>query len=245
MATNQKAYYRITETGTELVQETIHECPIDDAVLQRYATEKVVKVHNLFNPALVGAGISHGVALSVKGKVHCFTLRLSELTIQTRFSEQGGLMVPDFSALHASSTALTMRWPVPDDMKLFLMVQVNPETLQAGESWLLAYNTQSYCYRLPTSNIYEDGKVCQGKYDNYGGSLLECLIKAYAQFLASPWNDHLTDRGGKNGMDNSKAMFRFKALEPDGFEAVPPDRSWFTLSTKINNEFVNSNICNI
>ncbi len=241
MATNQRTYYRISDTGTEQVVETILECPINDAVLQRYATEKVVQVLHLFNPALVGPGIS-SVALSVKGKVHSFTVRLTDLTIRSNFMEKGGLMVPDFSAKTAHSTEFTMKWNPPEDMRMYLMVTVDAVNFAAGESWLLAYDTRGICYRLPTSNTHAEGKICQGNYDKYGGSLLECLIKAYAQFLASPWNDHLLD-SARNCAEMATSMFRFKALTDEGFASVEPEKPWISLSQKINSEFVNASIC--
>lgn len=235
-----KSYYRITETGVESVQETVTECQIADDVMQRYSTEKVVKVPNLFNGALIGDGVPFPVALTVKGGIHCFTLRLGHFPIQSKFVMKDGLMMPDFAAATATSTVFKMIWPVPDDMRLYLVYQIDPG-LAALDGWLTAYDASGKCWRLPLSNCYEDGRLCQGKYDVYGSSMMECLIKAYTQFLNSPFNWDLSDRGGSDGMQNSMSLFRFKPLEPDGFEAVKPEKAWTTYCTRISKEFLVQN----
>ena len=225
-----------------MVSETVTELPIADDVLQRYSTDRPAKVTNVCTPGLIGDGILTNVGMTVKGKVTAFSLRLSQMGIRTKFMLKDGHMVPDFGSTSAASSEFTMVWTVPDTMNLYLMVTVDSSTLCVGECFLIAYDRNGKYYRLPTTNTYEDGKVCQGKYDQYGTSLLDCCIKAYAQFRASPWNADLHDRGGASGMANSMELFRFKPLEPDGFEMVPSTKDWTLLSTRINSEFINQHI---
>lgn len=226
-----------------MVQETVLDLPLVDSILERFAVEKPVKVLSLFDSGLVGGvGLYANPALCIRGKIHAFTLRLSHLPIQTKFTMESGLLVPDFAAASTGSTMFNMLWPVPDGMRLYLMVTVDAANLVAGDQYLVAYDGSGRSYRLPVSNCYEDGKLCSGKYDNYGGSLLECLIKAYKQFQSSQWNADLNDRGGASGMANSKALFRFKPLEKEGFESVYPDRDWTYYCNKIASEMVSSQI---
>jgi hypothetical protein len=238
MANN--TYYRVSNDRVELVTEAVQELPISDEVLQRYSVDRAVKIVALFNEQLVGPGIMRPVAVSVKGKVVAFSLRLASLPIRTRFTTKDGLMVPDFASASSGSTTFQMTWTVPEGIAVYLMVCVDPSTLHTGESWLVAYDANGRCYRLPTSNVYEDCKVCQGKYDGYGTSLLDALIKAYNQFLASEWNADLANYSGED--NQSQSMFRFKLLEPDGFETVPPTGTWQSYCKRINNEFINNSI---
>jgi hypothetical protein len=190
----------------------------------------------------VGDGILHNVGLTSKGKLTSFSLRLSKMQINTKFVLKDGFLVPDFAQTSASSTEFSLTWYVPDKMKLYLMVTVDASAMLADDTWLVAFDRNGNCYRLPTTNTYEDGKVCQGIYDGYGTSLLDCLIKAYKQFIDSRWNADLHDRGGDYGMEHSMQLFRFKPLEPDGFDMVQPDKDWTLLAEKINSEFINNNI---
>jgi len=229
-----------------MVSETVTELPISDEVLQRYSTDRPAKILNLFHPALVGDGIMNNVGMTVKGKITAFSVRLSQMGIRTKFLLKDGHMVPDFGATSAQSTEFTMVWDVLDNMNLYLMITLDAPTLCVGDCWLIAYDRNGKYYRIPTTNTYDDGKVCMGKYDQYGTSLLDCCIKAYAQFRASPWNSDLNDRGDNgnagSGMANSMELFRFKPLEPDGFQMVRPEKDWTLLSTRINSEFVNQHI---
>lgn len=225
-----------------MVSETVQEVPIVDEVLQRYSTDRPAKIANVCTPGLIGDGVLTNIGMTCKGKVTAFSVRLASMKIRTKFVLKGDHMVPDFGGTSSGSSEFDMVWHVPDNMNLYLVVTVDSTSLHVGDCFLVAYDRNGKYYRLPTTNTYEDGKVCQGKYDGYGTSLIDCLIKAYAQFVASPWNADLNDRGGTSGMANSMDLFRFKPLEPDGFEMVPPTKDWTLLSTRINSEFINQHI---
>lgn len=232
----------ILEEGS-FYQETIQtrEIILNNDIITRFAQEQVIKVPAMFSSIQVGEGLVSTIGMSCKGRVMAFSLRMSEMPVRAKFTIKGGFLVPDFTGDEASST-FHMRWAVPSNLRLYLMVTMQVGKLVAGDQFLVAVDDQGRMYRLPTTNVYSDCRLCSGRFESSGLTCLDVLIKCWNQFQNSEWQQDLANHGGDNGMLYSQQFFRFKPLEGDAFEQQPIPDDWQMLCVKVGNETVTSMI---
>lgn len=219
--------------------ETWQEINLQADIITKFAGEISSKTGMIFNSAQVGTGLVGAVGMATKGKLVAFTLRIGILPIRARFLLRDGLLVPDF-ACSEHSIPFHFSWYVPSAMNLYLIVTMQAAKLVAGDQFLVAIDNQSRMYRLPTSNVYEDCRLCAGRFESSGTTYLDVLIKCWNQFQNSEWQADLAQHGGDNGQENAKRMFRFKPGEGDSFEQQDAPANWQSYAKKIANETIAS-----
>ena len=222
-------------------QETVilREIRLQNDIITRFAAEQSYKTSGIFNSAQVGSGLVGNVGMANRGKLVAFTLRIGVMPIKAHFTLRDGFLVPDFSQADGSSP-FHFTWQVPGTMSLFLLVTMQAGKLIAGDQFLVAMDGNSRMYRLPTSNVYEDCRLCSGQFNSSGMTYLDVLIKCWEQFQHSEWQRDLMNHGGESGFEHSKLMFKFKPGEGDNWEQQEVPRNWQSYAKKIANETINS-----
>ena len=226
--------YILEDTG-RLIRETVTESEVDlkPDIMARYVAESTHRVRNAFSASIISPNLQGGVGIAIRGSAIAFTLPIAVMPLRARFRVQGDQLVPEFTS---DSTPMVLSWVPP--MRLYLLVAMEPGSLTSADQFLVALDASGRHYRLPTTNAYENCKLCTGEFNSRGANLTEVAIKAWQQFEASDWQADLSNRGGEKGMANSKLMFRFKPLEPEGFEQLPPAQAWQELCTKVSFDFI-------
>lgn len=235
----QKINYTI-ECDGRIYRDVINRSEVDlqPEILTRFAAQATTRVRNIISSLALSSKLAGNVHMAIRGKVVVFTVQLGVMPMRARFSvsKDGKTMVPDFTS---DSIPMSLEWTPPAGMTLLLMVSMTPDTTTTSDQFLVAVDKAGRFYRLPTTNCYENCKLCTGKFNGIGATYADAIGKALNQFAASEWQGDLHDRGGATGMTNSKLMFRFKPMEPEGFDQLPPEaEDWTALCTKVNYEFI-------
>jgi len=173
---------------------------------------------------------------------YVFSVLLNYLPLNAPFIVDGADLVPAFR--EDDSKELELKWTVLSDMRLILMIPViyDGNRFIALEQFLFALTDRNLPYRLPTSNVYEDCRLCAGTFDSTGQTIMDTISKCVKQFELSRWQSDLSNRGGENGMRNSKRLFRFRPEDGDEFKQMPPLSAWPSLSTQVAVGFISSNL---
>lgn len=182
-----------------------------------------------------------------------YTIPLHKLPLRARFLIKDGILAPEFANKGPNSLhqAIQLEWLPVAGMRIFLMVTVsNTSIISAAkgrpvtsDQHLFAMDSAGRTYRLPTSNCFENCTLCTGIHRTDGASHIDCLNGAVNQFMTSEWQHDLAERGGVCSVQNSQSLFRYKPLEPDGFEQLPPlTADWTKYCVKVSNEFITSNM---
>lgn len=231
------------------VSRSWHPIPQDVAV--RMAESSGVTVQSLFDAAALSPSLSGHVGVKHRATYSVYTLPIAMLPMRARFRLVEKTMVPDFQCAVADSQMIYLEWKVPTPaMRVFLLVTVTPPAepntghkMYSSLQHLVAMDSAGRIYRMPTSNTFDDCKLCTGNYDTQGITVMDCLIKAMEQFSKSEWQQDLAGRGGSEGAVRAQKMFRYKPLE-DGFEQLESTviSSWTELCIKVGNEYVLSHI---
>lgn len=185
---------------------------------------------------------SVGMATHGEGEVW-WTVEVLALTMNAPFALVNSVLVPVFDA---GTTNVKMEWEVPPEMTLLLSVNTiqDGSEVRVADQYLHAFDLNGMSYRLPVSNIYEDCRLCSGKFDSRARSHFESLDKALKQFVNSPWNADLY-RGSDEDHLKTQCMFRFHPTN-GGFEQLEmtcgAGRNWTHLCTKAVNEVTNNYI---
>lgn len=178
-----------------------------------------------------------------KGPQIAFTVQLASLPLRARFvaDEANKCIVPAFDS---ESAPMFLEWTPPPSMRLVLMITMLPNTCSVHEQYLVAICSRGRFWRLPMTNIYENCRLCTGKYDGHGFSYADAIGKALNQLVASDWQKDLRDAGGASTMANSKLMFRFKPKETEGFDQLEPHtEDWTSLCVKVGTPIITEFIC--
>lgn len=241
-----KTKYELNEDGTIYrIVEDRYKLQLNQDVIKRIMGESVsIKIPGVANAGAICNGFTGNIGVSYRNGAMAATIPMDFLPLRTTFAPIGGMMVPDFTGVEGA-TKMFMKWFPVGGMRLFLVIALAPKPaglMGAGDQYFVAMDKTGRMFRLPTTNAYENCRMCHGQYDGIGSSILDCCAKAWAQFESSEWQADLQDRGGENGMANSRLLFRFKPLETEGFHQVEPDKPWDTYCTKVNVEFLNNHI---
>ena len=163
--------------------------------------------------------------------------RLKTLTLQTTYSEaiEGNkrYIFPTFgNTLSSASVKASMKlsWNPPDDMYLILLYHSKSRL-----SYLSALSTVTKkLYRLPLSNLYEDGKLCLGRAASAALSATSGCIEQsrvmIKQFESGEWNTDLSPN-----LTFTKAIMQFSL---DG-ESLVVRKDWYSILSTMSNIYLN------
>lgn len=239
---SQRTQYILQETG-RIYRQTVTESEIElqPEIMTRFSAQTTQRLRGLMMASAIFPELaSHPISVAIREKQVAFTVPLNKLPLRARFSvnAEDKCLVPDFTS---QSTPMVLEWYPPSGMSLFLLVSMLPDATISSDQFIVACDSAGRMYRLPTTNCYENCKLCTGKYDGAGATYADAIGKALKQFWSSDWQGDLSDRGGSAGMANSKLMFRFRPMEPEGFEQLPPKAThWTALCTKVSHEYLNN-----
>ncbi len=168
-----------------------------------------------------------------------WSVEVKDITFKTSYRIKGegetAELIPLF--MEKSDTAVSINW-VKDDamagqkksMELRFVAVIQPQGPGAGfktfKQYLYAFDG-SNAYRLPISNLYDTGELCNGTYESLSATSSEALIKALNQFRTSSWNSDLWK--DETIVEN---FIRFKPLET-GFKTLPIKSNWTQWCRKI------------
>ena len=243
-----ETYYKITNGEIVCVTRSEQRCSPSVDILSKYANASAIRHRNIMGAVFLGDDALGNIGVSLTQKVATYTIQCRTIPLRTRFKLDGKVMVPLFGT-HNNEPILQLKWTAPDSMRIYLIVEVtqqptgrSPSTFQCSNQWLVAVDSSQRYWRLPTSNVYEDCRLCIGTFDSVGTSHVDVLSLAWKQFHLSEWNTDLSDRAGSGGAQNAAALFRFTPNEKEGFTQLPCPASWMSYCTKISNEHINQNI---
>jgi len=203
------------------------------ALLGRLSNGRPVKVANL---AKLSHGYNCGICTveSESGTLHYVSVPIHKLTLRTQFEVREGLATPLFRHPNElpDMPVLTAPWDVAiatgRRMRLMLLVTVDGNYNSTCCRLLAGTNDAiPMVYHIPIPNLHGDCKVCTGRYDSVGESVLDSVERALAQFQGSDWNSDL-----HSSTEKQNGMFRFK-FSNDGFETLPTSTGWHSLSDKV------------
>ena len=166
------------------------------------------------------------------GKLHYCTVPVQRIILRTAFEmvdKKEKIFCPNFSS---SDPAMELTWKPPGDMAVLILMAVQQHKdadFSIPKAFLYALDEKGQYWKLPLSNVFEDGAICEGRNVNRHPTLLAAVLDMLQTFDHSRWNRDLW-----NGQENTYAMFRFVSAEEGKFEVLPPtEKKWTKLCTKI------------
>lgn len=244
-----ETYYKFNTAG-ECLRVTVQEqgVRLQKDLLAKFTDDRAIPIPELIDAGILGDGASGKIGMMVRSKFITFTIPVNALPMRAAFAMKGEVLVPDFSA-DITVPTMELKWQVPEGMRVFLVVNSpkNESYIQTDIQWLIALDQQGRIWRLPTSNCYEDCRLCAGIFDSIGATYIDMLGKAWRQFISSRWQKDLIGEGGglAKSIAHAQAMFRYKPLGKDeggGFQQLPIEGDWTSLCTKVGSEHLNNNI---
>jgi hypothetical protein len=154
-----------------------------------------------------------------------WTVPIRGLSLRAPFDGRDGVLWPAFDK--PDMPQFEMRWAPPEDMKLVLGIGVTD--LGVHSMVLVAFNDAGDAWRLPLSNVYDNGSLCWGRTAIQGDTMLHCLREAVECFEKSSWN---SDLYAERTLEHTKLMFSFKA-NGEKFEQVPAPKIWTSICEKV------------
>jgi len=242
ITTMTEKFFKLTADGTiREVTVTERDIQVDGTIISRFSADIAIRIPNLMSAAVLPevAGLGNIGACVRKASI-TLTARLAALPMRCAFIMKDGFMVPDFKKGNADPE-IRLTWNIPDSMRVYFVANFLVP-LAVDVQFVVAADSAGRWYRLPLSNLREDCQLCHGAYDGNGATAIDMMSKAWLQFHKSRWQSDLVNRGTDSEM-NSKKLFRFKPLEPSGFEQVAPDNhTWEELSSRVSTAFLMENI---
>jgi hypothetical protein len=220
--------FLMTDQGVERVTLTREVIQDPEALLRAYQSDRPVTIR--------GGMIFDEDVYIARGVAH-FALPIHELPL---FAVHRPITLPDGTPAIApcfgereGATRMEMTWRVaaalPDTAraKLYLVVALQSSDggfYQAGLG-LVARNSDSRptLYKLPLSNVHEDGHLCLGQVTQPRATRGRITIRAaamqfYQTYLESNWNNDM-----RPNEDQVAAIFRFN---PTDGATLPAHREW-------------------
>lgn len=220
--------------------KTRTEVDVGDQLERAFAGKITVKSNFLleipdFGPA--GISISPDVASG-----YYWTVALNKIVFTSTFQafdrDGVGELYPTFK--NDTATRMRIEWNLNDAManqshglnlKFVAHVCGGPGGYNIGKQYLFAYDEGGNAWRLPTSNLYDHGELCNGTYDSMSMTVQGALIKALTQFRQSPWNSDLYPITHER-VESTANFFRFKPLDK-GFQTLPIIGDWRSRCSKL------------
>ncbi len=174
------------------------------------------------------------VSLMVGGaRLHHATVPVSRIILRTAFElydKDKKIFTPDFGS---SDPAMELAWKPPEQMQVLILMVVQchkDSDFSVPKAYLYAQDEEKRQYwKLPLSNIFEDGGICEGRNISHHPTMMSAVIDMLQTFDRSRWNRDLW-------MDKeaTQAMFRFQSNGEKEFNQLPPmGKNWTKLCTKI------------
>lgn len=218
-----------------VVRETVtrESIQISTDILAQYAGEKTNKIGMVMAAEAIHPLLQGYVNLAVRGAVLGVTVCLKTLPLRTKFKVHSGVLVPDFAS---DDTPMVMEWTPPPDMYIAMLI------ISANGSWvptaqyLIAADSSGRTYRLPTSNVYDDCKMCTGKYASSGSTVADMVARSVEQLESSDWQRDLLQSADA---PLTTKLFRYKPREKEGFDQMPYEAEhWTKLCRKVGNDTI-------
>jgi hypothetical protein len=214
----------ITEDGKVFREQfESEEITITDAALEALAEGLPTTIQNAF--AVGGINVS---IVKNKQDIYC-TLELSVLPLKAPYAVVGdGILAPSFGA--TNQPILDLKWTPPEGMRIKLLVLVasNGTGALIKEQWLMVFDAERRCYRLPSGNLYDDARLCNGAMLRTHPTIQAAVQAELVQLEKGQWNGDLNTRELQ-----ASELFRFKPTN-ETFEQQPPLKLWADLCDKIN-----------
>lgn len=197
--------------------------------------EEISKALNLGWSVIPNASCPKGIPLTFSARAKEFSVHgiLPSLRITAKYEIVNKKAHPCFRNAEKGSD-MSYEWTPPSDMTLIFAVfgTYNGKQYQAvggdapGCYLLVGHSSKKGWFKLPTSNIYPDGRICMGGQVKAADTLDQLWLNAANLFAAGKYNADL----GNAAAELSREMFGWDMDEKQ--IAVPKD--WERLCTKIN-----------
>lgn len=235
-----KYEFLITDQGLE--KRTITSVPIDinQAIIEQISATAAKVVPRIFPMKFLEpeADSFVGAVFGSNGASY-WTMPIEKLPLKTFFQAKDGELWPVFD--DSTSPMLSLEWRPPANCYLRLVVSLTNKNA-CMEQHLIAFDTDGRPYKMPLSNLYDDCRLCHGKYTDNPITHAQALAAALKQFREGNWNADLYG-GSAEKRKKTKAMFTFKA-EKDGFNQGEPNANWTVLCDRVSTAFITSNVIN-
>ncbi len=159
------------------------------------------------------------------------------LPMAAPFAIEGDICYPHFDGAHP---VMALKWTVPTNMFLYLCLHLDSQ-MQNLNNYLVALDGSLHAWRLPVANLYQDCRLCSGRYDSGAADIVSACQKAWAQFQASKWNQDLYNDASDNRRSASKTMFKYK-IKGETFEQFETPKNWQVLCDKVGTPFISEYI---
>lgn len=232
--------FNVTPQGVERVEITRTTIDVGQQIAEQFASGVIRKVDRV---AYIGGSFGFSGMATNKCDEIWWTVQVVKLVINAPFIVIDDVVSPSFDG---TGPSVRLEWEVPETIRLRLSVCTitNRHGINAGDQYLHAFDSVGIAYRLPVSNVYEDCRVCSGKFNSESSSHAESLKLALDQFERSPWNIDLYGASDKE-RKNTQRMFRFKP-DKDKFEQLPmmigSNYHWTSLCESVANVITNNYI---
>lgn len=153
---------------------------------------------------------------------------INDLTIKAGFLADGDNVAIAFN--NKNSIQLTVKWVPPCKMRLITEFQLsgNGQVVQYYQTFLVLEKDNAL-YRLPLSNVYDDGHLCLGNDSIITTNIMEGVSTIIRKINDTKWDADLTPP-----MNACHALFKFKrnASAQLGFDQIT-SVDWLSKQNKI------------
>ena len=220
----------LLRAGGEIVRRTVteQEIAVPDNLLAQINKDVNIPLHGLVAIDQWGE-----LGLMVSGaKLHYATVPARRIILRTGFDlvdKAEKIFVPNFAS---SDPQMELEWTPPEGMTVLILMVLQQHAngeFSVPKAFLYALDEKGQYWKLPLSNIYDDGAICEGRPILKLPTMVAAVLDVLQTFDHSRWNRDLWQ--DKN---MTQAMFRFKALAEGKFETLPPEeKKWQKLCAKI------------
>ena len=148
-------------------------------------------------------------------------LEIMPVNMPWRMQDDTLLPSPAPAGCDSPNPLIRMDWRVPYEMSLVFISKVGAMVkVEKKCNFLLAFDPEMRCYRLPLPNIFEDGSICMGDFDSHGTTIIEAHAKCWQQFKSAQWN---TDLYSDDRIAKLEALISFKVtkgVDKDEFDQI-------------------------
>lgn len=215
------------------------ELNLTESITANFCTHVVRQAYQAFNIKDIDPSVEpRNVGLTVMAGLQCVvSLPIRKIPMSAPFAVQGNRMWPEFDQKHP---VIRLDWVVPDNMILVLAVHID-SGMQVIDHHLVAFDHATRAFRLPISNLYADCRLCSGRFNNVGVSVLDCCRRAWQQFHVSPWNADLYGDSKAERRAATKEMFSYQ-VDNANITQKPFAGDWTTLCEKVATDHITKNI---
>ncbi len=233
----------ITAHGIERWTTTKHTMKVNEPALMDSLSKNVIRKCD----RIANVGGPFGLAaMTCNSTLEMWSVHVNKLHFECPFYLQDGVHSPAFG--DTNQPTMKLEW-IPN-MSLVLGITVLRDGYYrlAGDHYLVAFDMRGNLWRLPVSNLYEDGKLCHGQPALKYTTSLECVLDCCKRFSSSKWNHDLYHLTEEKRFRSTRDMFRWKP-EATGFTqldmTLAAAKDWTSLCQKISSETLSQLIVNV